>query len=598
MKWICRFTIFILSCACGSAHAAYQVEVDANGGLQKLLTTHLDLVRYQSRTDINEEQFQFMLATLNDQVRALSSTAGYFSPVTTVQVTGTDNKPGDNNASSDKPPLTRVTIHVEAGPQTKIAAVDIRVDGALAEHDPARVAKLRQQWSLSVGAPFEQDAWDQAKNQGLDTMQRHQYAAARIGASQAAIDPDHQEANLSVHYDSGPAFTLGPLVITGTRRYPAQIIENVNPLRLGEDYDVSRLLTLQRQIQNTPYFSNVIIGIDNDPEHAEMAPVKVQVTEFQTQRVRFGVGYSTDTGALVETRYSNYNVFGSAWVFDSQVQIEQERKYGLLSLSMPPDDKNFVNSVTASLDHKMSEGIDLRSLQTGIKRTRNGELYDTTYSLIYYRDALEQASGAALPSDTVVTPGKHQALVPGFAWARRNVDDPIFPRSGNLLTLETGFAIQGVVTDQTFSRAYLRFKQYFPVAQRDVIIFRSELGAVLSDGSASQVPASLLFRAGGNESVRGSSYDSIGNSQNGTVYPTKYLVTASGEYQHWISPSWGGAVFYDVGTAADNWSNRSIYTGVGPGLRWRSPVGSLNFDLGYGVQRHQIRPHLSLGIAF
>ncbi|MBB3210815.1 translocation and assembly module TamA [Herbaspirillum sp. Sphag1AN] len=596
MKWTRRFATLLLSCAFGSAHAAYQVEVEADAGLQKLLTTHLDLVRYQSRTDINEEQFQFMLATLSEQVRALSSTAGYFSPVTSVNVIRADNKHSDNGAN--KTALTKVMVHVEAGPQTKIAAVDIQVEGNAAQQDAARVAQIQQQWGLPVGAPFEQEAWDKAKNQGLDTLQRHQYAAARIAGSQAAIDPDQQEADLSVHYDSGPAFTLGPLVVTGARRYPVQIIENVNPLRIGEDYDVNRLLTLQRQIQNTPYFSNVIVGIDNDPEHAEMAPVKVQVTEFQTQRVRFGIGYSTDTGAQVETRYSHYNVFGSAWVFDSQLQIEQERKYGLLSLSMPPDDKNFVNSVTASLEHTTSEGIDLRSLQTGIKRTRNGELYDTTYSLIYYRDALEQASGAALPSNTVVTPGKHQALVPGFAWARRNVDDPIFPRSGNLFTVETGFAVQGMITDQTFSRAYLRFKQFFPVGQRDVIIFRSELGAVFTNGSASQVPASLLFRAGGNESVRGYGYDSIGNSQNGTVFPTKYLVTASGEYQHWINPSWGGAVFYDVGTAADSWSNRSLYTGIGPGLRWRSPVGSLNFDIGYGVQRHQFRPHLSLGIAF
>lgn len=592
MKWLPSFVILVFLCAFGSAHAAYVVEVDANGGLQKMLTTYLDLVRYQTRTDINEEQLQFMLATVSEQVRALSSTAGYFSPVTTVKVTNPDSRQTDNKAAP-----TRIMIHVEAGPQTKIATVDIHVEGA-AQQDVARVENIRQKWSLPVGAAFEQDAWDNAKNQGLDMLLRHRYAAAQIAGSQAAIDVDHQQADLSVHYDSGPAFTLGTLLITGLRRYPAQIIENVNPLRVGEDYDVNRLLTLQRQIQNTPYFSNVIVGINNDPEHPEMTPVKVQVTEFQTQRLRFGIGYSTDTGAQVGTRYSNYNVFDRAWVFDSQLQIEQERKYGLLSLAMPPDEKNFVNSVTASLEQSTSEGVDLRSLQTGIKRTRNNELYDTTYSLIYYRDSLEQANGATLPSNTVVTPGKHQALVPGFAWARRDVDDPIFPRSGNLLTVETGFAIQGWITDQTFGRAYLRFKQYFPVGQRDVIIFRSELGAVLSDGSASQVPASLLFRAGGNESVRGYGYDSIGNNQNGTVYPTKYMVTVSGEYQHWINPSWGGAVFYDVGTATDSWSNRTIYTGVGPGLRWRSPVGSLNFDLGYGVQMHQIRPHISLGIAF
>ena len=116
-------------------------------------------------------------------------------------------------------------------------------------------------------------------------MQQRKYAAARIAQSQASVDPDDQQADLTVQYDSGPRFTLGPLQISGTKRYPESIIRNVNPLSVGEEYDVNRLLSLQRQIQNTPYFSNAIVGIDNDPENADMAPVKVQVTEFAAQRV-------------------------------------------------------------------------------------------------------------------------------------------------------------------------------------------------------------------------------------------------------------------------------------------------------------------------
>jgi len=586
MRWTFVLFSFLFACTATAAQAIYKVDVEAVAPLRNLLQTHLDLVRYQDRTDLNDEQLQFMLDTVSTQVRALSSTEGYFTPVTTVTVKREAGK------------TTQVRLEVEAGPQTRIAGVDIDVTGAVAQQDPQRIADIRDKWSLPVGAPFRQEFWDKAKQEGLDQLQRRDYPAASIANSRAAITPHEQSADLSIQYDSGPRFTLGPLQISGTRRYPQSIIDNVNPLRVGEPYDVNRLLVLQRQIQNTSYFSNVIVGIDTDTEHADVTPVKVQVTEFQTQRVRTGIGYATDTGAQLEGRYTNFNVFERAWVFDSQLQLDQRRQYGLLNLAMPPDTKSFVNSMSTSLEHTNLEGVDLRSFQAGIKRTRNGELYDTSYSLTYYRDALEQDNGATLPDNTIISPGKHQALVPGFSWARRNVDDAIFPRAGNLLTLETGLAIQGLVTDQTFSRLYGRFKQYFPIAQRDVIILRNELGAVFTKGGADQVPASLLFRAGGNESVRGYSFDSIGNSQNGIVYPTKYLITGGAEYQHWFTPSWGSAVFYDVGTATDNWASRSFYSGIGPGVRWRSPVGSLNFDLAYGVQKKQIRPHISLGIAF
>ncbi|WP_034293571.1 autotransporter assembly complex family protein [Herbaspirillum sp. RV1423] len=593
MKWTCRLAIALLSCATGSAYAAYKVEITAPAPLQKLLEKHLDLVRYQNREDLSEEQLKFLLDTVNDQVVQLASTEGYFSPTTTINV---EQIPGSK--PDDQKYDKRVQLHVNAGPRTKISTVDIGATGTAAENDPQRIDAIRKDWSLPVGAPFRQEDWDNAKNQGLEKLQQHKYAAARIARSQASIDPDDQQADLSVQYDSGPRFTLGPLQITGTRRYPESIIRNVNPLNVGEEYDVNRLLSLQRQIQNTPYFSNAIIGIDNDPENADMAPVKVQVTEFPTQRIRTGIGYATDTGAQVEGRYSHYNVFNKAYAFDSQLRLEQKRQYGLLNLAMPPDGKNFVNSVNTSMERTRLEGVDLRSLRAGIKRARNGELYDTAYTLTYYRDELQQENGATLPANTVITQGKHQALVPGFSWVRRNVDDPIFPRHGNLLTLETGFAVKGVITDQTFGRLYARFKQYVPVAKRDLIILRTDLGGVFTKGAASEVPASLLFRAGGNDSVRGYSYDSIGNEQNGTVYPTKYLVTGSAEYQRWFTEKWGAAVFYDVGTAADSWENKTFYSGVGAGARWRSPVGSLNLDLAYGVQKKQFRPHISLGIAF
>jgi translocation and assembly module TamA len=550
-----------------------------------MLETYLDLARYQSRDDISEEQLKFMLATAPGQVSELTSTEGYFSPVTSITV-------------QDDGHLKVVKMKVDPGQRTTVSSVDIGVKGAVATEDPQRLAAIRSAWPLPAGQAFRQEDWDAAKDQGLQILQRTHYAAARLTDSQARIEADQHAAQLTANYDSGPAFTLGELQISGTKRYPAQIIRNVNPLSVGEPYSAERLLALQRQIQNTPYFSNAIVGIDDDPAHPDMTPVKVQVSEFPAQRIRTGVGYSTDTGAQVEGRYSHYNVFNDAWTFDSQLKLEQERQYGMLELGMPPDSKGFVNSINTSRDRTTLEGVDLRSFRVGLKRARSREFYDTAYTLDYYSDQLQQEDGAVLPPDTVTAPGTHHALVPGFSWARRDVDDLIFPRSGHLLSLQVGAALKGLLTDQTFTRINARYRLYLPVGKRDVMIFRTEGGAVFTKGSSSQVPASLLFRAGGSDSVRGYDYQSIGNVKDGTVYPDKYLFTASAEYQHWYTQQWGGAVFYDVGTAADNWSDKQFFTGTGVGVRYRSPVGVINADLAYGVQAKQFRPHISLGIAF
>ena len=575
----------LLFIASTPAHAVYKVELDAPKSLRELLSAHLDLMRYRGRDDINADQLRFMVETAAEQVKELAATEGYFSPTADIRL--------DDQA---QPPVVSVTVM--EGPRTAVTRADVDIIGPAREQSPQQVAQVVDNWSMKAGAPFRQEDWAAAKEAGLRTLQERRYAAASIASSNAAIYADRNEAELSIDYQSGPPFTLGELKISGTKRYPESIIRNVNPLKPGEDYDAGRLLALQRAVQRTPYFSNIVVDIDRDPAQATLSPVDVKVTEYPTQRIRGGVGYATDTGARVEGRYSHNNVFDRAWVFDSQVRVEQQRQNATLDLAMPPDGTAYVNSVHGSVERTTLEGVELRSRRAGVRRARSTDTDDYTWSIEYYRDQLQRLDDATLPPDILTAPGSHQALVIGYARTRRAVDDPIFPRSGYIASLEAGVALKGLLTDQTFFRTYGKLRRYWPVGERDLVLVRGEVGAIVSKGDNTSVPASLLFRAGGTESVRGYNYQSIGNDRDGTVYPTRYLATAGVEYQRWINASWGGAVFYDVGTATDSWSEKQLFQGVGVGVRYRSPVGPVNVDLAYGIRNKEFNPHLSLGVAF
>jgi len=554
--------------------------------LVDLLRDHLDLMRYRKREDISADQLNFMIARAPNQVTKLFATEGYFSPETTVHF--------DQDA---QPPLVKLTVR--PGARTHVKQVELEITGAVRTESPAQANRIRRSWRLDEERPFRQEDWANAKERGLRQLQEQRYAAARIARSEASIHPEREAAELSVTYDSGPKFTLGPLAVTGTQRYPDSIIHNVNPLQTGDDYSVERLLVLQRAIQRTPYFSNVTVSIDPDPEHAELAPVKVNVSEFRTQRIRAGVGYTTDTGARMEGRYSHFNVFDRAWVFDAQTRQAQKKQTTFVELAMPPAPGAYVNSAFGSFERTTLEGVDLRSRSIGVQRARSTDNFDYAVSVKYYQDSLEQLSGAPLPSGTVIEPGTHKALVFGGSMTRRNVDNLQFPRRGTVMTLEAGVALETLLTDQSFVRLHGKLRHYYPIDRRNLLVLRAELGAVLTkDGGNTSIPASLLFRAGGTESVRGYAFESIGNPRNGTVFPTRYVATGGIEYQRWFNATWGGAVFYDVGTANDDWSGYRLYQAVGVGARYRSPVGPVNFDLGYGIRDQKVRPHLSLGMVF
>lgn len=115
------------------------------------------------------------------------------------------------------------------------------------------------------------------------------------------------------------------------------------------------------------------------------------------------------------------------------------------------------------------------------------------------------------------------------------------------------------------------------------------------------VPDTLLFRAGGDDSVRGYGYRTLGPLVDGAVASGRTMFTGSAEIARPVSsklPAVWWAVFVDAGNAAQRWTDLKPVYGYGVGLRWRSPVGPLRVDLAYGEEAKAFRMHLSVGIAF
>jgi outer membrane translocation and assembly module TamA len=90
----------------------------------------------------------------------------------------------------------------------------------------------------------------------------------------------------------------------------------------------------------------------------------------------------------------------------------------------------------------------------------------------------------------------------------------------------------------------------------------------------------------------------VQHNANRHIVGGRYLVTMSGEYTHWIKPTWGAAVFVDAGNAVDDWQAMDLAVGYGVGARWRSPAGPLGIDLAYGQREGKLRLDFSLAIPF
>jgi len=139
-------------------------------------------------------------------------------------------------------------------------------------------------------------------------------------------------------------------------------------------------------------------------------------------------------------------------------------------------------------------------------------------------------------------------------------------------------------------------KLWLPFGERDVVTLRVE-GGYTASISRLGIPQDYLFRVGGTQTVRGFAYQSLGVHEGDAVVGGRVMATGSVEYTHWIG-NWGGALFSDVGGAADGLPDLRMSQGYGIGARWRSPVGPLALDLARGKGQPGSRVHFSIAVAF
>ncbi len=123
------------------------------------------------------------------------------------------------------------------------------------------------------------------------------------------------------------------------------------------------------------------------------------------------------------------------------------------------------------------------------------------------------------------------------------------------------------------------------LGERNRLIVRGELGHTFTDELVA-MPPSLRFFAGGDRSIRGYAWREVGPRHlgpDGKLYAlgAKNVATGSVEFEHYFTEQWGAAAFVDGGSAFD--SDPDWHTGVGAGVRWRSPVGPVRLDVAHGL---------------
>jgi translocation and assembly module TamA len=173
-------------------------------------------------------------------------------------------------------------------------------------------------------------------------------------------------------------------------------------------------------------------------------------------------------------------------------------------------------------------------------------------------------------------------LIPSVSWTRVWADDSIYTKKGVKLSVALSAANELLLSDTSFEQVVLNAKYIHSIGEHGRVIARSTLGVTQVE-DFDRLPSSLRFFAGGDNSIRGFDYESLGpTGPDGDVEGGRYLAIGSLEYENMFWDNWGGAVFTDFGNAMNRLGDPIEYS-VGFGLRWRSPVGLIRVDIAQGL---------------
>ena len=579
------------SAAAGTGLAVV-VQIEAPAPLDSLLQRNLDVVRLGrlGRGDVDESEWSRLIDATPTQVRDLLETEGYFDPLILLE-----RVPGRADGEADV-----VKLAVSPGERAKVARLTFEADGELqrqAERGDAdaqlTLADLRRSWPLQVGDDFRNPAWASAKAAALARLRGAGYAAAAWVGTGAEVDAAQNTVRLFVVIDSGPLYRYGVLQVDGLVRQEAETVRNLAAFPRGAPVSETLLLDFQERLQSAGLFESVTVTMDTDPAQAGETRILVRLREAPLQVYTFGLGVSTNTGPRASVEHLYRRVFDRALTARNKAEWGARKQAWEGELSTHPGEgmyRNLLGGAFESEDFSNEESLLSQRIRLG--RTTTTSRIERLYFVQLERTLRRTPTTR---TDAFATSYNYHGV-----W--RELDSPILPTEGFTFAGQAsiGRSHGSSAASGVFGRAYGRLTGYLPLGRNWYGQARLESGQIfVKQGIA--VPETQLFRAGGDDSVRGYSYRSLGVLENGVLSSGKVMLTSSVEVARPVSvnlPALWGAVFVDIGDVANSLQGLDYKTGYGVGVRWRSPVGPLRLDWAWARETRQGRLHFSVGIAF
>jgi len=606
----------------GLLHKVEQVEVDGNKYFTREIIRERMRIQRAGGLLLHGIYSQSLVAKDVSSIEGLYRANGFLQVKVTPKIEDTDR----NNRG-----YIRVAIHIDEGPQTLVGKLTIQGNAKVSEND------LRGLISSTEGQPYSDAnvAADQAEI--TNYYFNHGFPEVRFESSIKAEPGNSPRMDLTYTITEGSPVFVNQVLISGLRYTRGFVAQREISARPGDALSQEQMLASQQRLYDLGIFNAVEMAVQNPEGDAASKNVLFQLDEARRYTFTYGVGFEVQTGqpagignpaggagasARVSFDATRLNFRGRDQTITLQTRYGNLQKRILIGYESPRwfDFKNLTFGLTAFYDDTFDvRTFEARRLEGSAEiKQRLDKATTLFYRFIYRRVSIPSSTLVIDPNLIPLFSQPVRVGLPAFTYIRDTRDDPTDSHKGAFSTLDSGVASGVFGSEANFGRLLLQNSTYYQFHKKRWVFARStRIGIEGPYGSTNFIPLPERFFAGGSNSNRGFGLNQAGPRDLTTGFPLggEALFLNNLELRTpplplpFVGNDLSAVVFHDMGnvfaTAGDivnsflHWvqPNQSacqntvtpscnfnyISHAVGTGVRYRTPIGPVSFDLGYNL---------------
>jgi outer membrane protein assembly complex protein YaeT len=494
-----------------------------------------------------------------------------------------------------------IEIAIDEGPPTQVAAV--RLAGTIPpELPPAQ--EIITTLPLSAGERLNKADFDQSRERLLTRLHNATYARATV-VPNTVVDTEAHTAVVTYELRPGAQTTFGQITIEGEDLVKERAIRRQLRVQQGDPFKAEELQESVDAIYNLRMFQAVTPRVLNPNEQGAPMDVEISVRERKPRSVQLGFGFSTVEQFRGEVQWTHRNIWQEANQLSLTAKgssIQQAAEARFLMPYFLTRRTSFSQTVFARNEPRIDDDLlGLGDTFFGIQDTTPGYgLFSVGGETRVARQFTRTWSGAGgielsrnqfsdVDPELIGTGiADDNTLFIQFAELKWDTSDSLLnPTRGVVIRGELDHSNTALISDTSFFKLLLEARHYYPLGEKLILATRVSVGDIEPYGDSETIPGNVRFLTGGPGSIRGYAPNRVGPlDSKGRPLGGNSLLLGSVELRFPITGELGGVIFVDAGNVYSDsfgYDLGDLRFGVGPGIRYNTPIGPFRLDFGIAL---------------